>query len=159
MHPSKLVKPISPLTRPENNELEASEFINHTSHNTHTDTTSGKNLIKIPRLDSGTPEEWILFVNLVQKSFVGQNMTAGSPIYKCMERMLKGDVKAEFLQQANLVGSCTVTNVTMVMATMTVNISPTYTYCDQRQCMQMYLSKPPDMKVRVSTTWLIQLNK
>ena len=124
-HPSKLVKPIIPLARPENNELDASEYIDHTCHNTPGDTTSGKYVIKIPRFDSGTPGEWIIFVDLVQKSLIGQNVTTGPPMYDCMERVLKDDAKAEFLQQANLVGSRTVTNFTTVMATMTVHVFPT----------------------------------
>ena len=157
-HPSKLVKPIIPLARPENNELDALEYIDHTRHNTPGDTTSGKYVIKIPRFDSGTPEEWIIFVDLVQKSLVGQNVTTGPPIYDCMERVLKGDAKAEFLQQANLVGTRTVANFTTVMATMTVHVFPTYAYRDQRRYMQRYLKKPHDMKVRSFTTRLIQLN-
>ena len=154
-HPSELVKPIIPLARPENHEPDASEYINHTCHNTPGDTTSGKYVIKIPRFDSGTPEQWIIFVDLVQKSLVGQNVTTGPPMYDYMERVLKGDAKAEFLQQANLVGSHTVANFTTVMATMTVHIFPTYAYCDQRQYMQRYLRKPHEMKVRSFTTRVI----
>ena len=41
---------------------------------------------------------------------------------------------------------------------MTVHIFPTYAYCDQRQYMQTYLRKPPDMKIWTFTTRLIQLN-
>ena len=122
------------------------EYIDHTCHNTPRDTTSGKFIIKIPRFDSGTPEEWIIFVNLVQKSHVGQNFTTGSPMYKYMESVLKGYAKAEFLQKPNLVGSCTVANFTKVMATMTVHVFLTYAYFDQRQYLQRYLRKPPDMK-------------
>ena len=69
-HPSKLVKPIISLDRPEKDELDALEFIDHKCHNTPRDTASGKYIIKIPRFDSGTPEEWIIFVDLVQKSLV-----------------------------------------------------------------------------------------
>ena len=58
-HPSKLVKPIIPLARPEKDELDALEYIDNTCHNTPGDTTSGKCIIKICRFDSGTPEEWI----------------------------------------------------------------------------------------------------
>ena len=104
------------------------------------------------RFDSGTPEEWIIFAVLVQKSLVGQNVTIGPPIYKWMEMVLKGDVKAEFTQQVNLVGSCAVANFTK---TMTIHVFPTYTYCDQRRYIQRYLRKPPDMKVRTFTTRLI----
>ena len=135
-HPSELVKPIIPLARPEKDELDASKYIDHTCHNTPGDTTSGKYVIKIPRFDAGTPEEWIIFVDLVQKSLVGQNVTTGKPMYDCMERVLKGDAKAEFLQQASLVGTRTVANFTTVMATMTVHVFPTYAYRDQRRYMQ-----------------------
>ena len=75
-------------------------------------------------------------MDLVQKSLVGQNVTTGPPMYECMERVLTGDAKAEFLQQANLAGACTVANFTTVMNTMTAYIFPTYTNCDQRQYMQ-----------------------
>ena len=89
---------------------------------------------------------------------VEQNVTTGLPMYKCMERVLKGDAKAEFLQRTNIVGSHTVANFTTVKGTMTVHIFPTYAYCDQRQYMQRYLRKPPNMKVQSFTTGLIQLN-
>ena len=129
-HPSKLVELISPMPRSEKDELDGLEYIDHKCHNTPGNTTSGKYVIKIQRFDSGTPEEWIIVVNLVQKSLVGQNVTTCPPMYKCMERVLKGDAKAEFLQQANLVGSRTVANFTTVMVTMTVHVFPTYAYCD-----------------------------
>ena len=86
-HPSKLVKPIIPLARPEKDQLDALEYIDHTCNNTPRDTISGKYVIKIPRFDSGTPEEWIIFMDIVQKPLVGQNVTTGPPIYKCKERV------------------------------------------------------------------------
>ena len=101
-------------------------------HNTPGDITLGKYVIKIPKFDSGTPEEWIIFVDLVQKSLVEQNVTTGPPMYKHMEWMLKGDGKAEFPWKANLVGSRTVANFTTEIATMIVHILPTNAYCDQK---------------------------
>ena len=93
-----LVNPIILLERLEKEGLEPSEYIDHTCHKTPGDSTPGKYVLKIPRFDSGTPEEWIIFVELVQKALVGQNVTTGLPMYKCMERILKGDAKAEFTQ-------------------------------------------------------------
>ena len=87
---------------------------------------------KIPRFDSGTPEEWNIFMEFVQKCLQGQNVTTGSPMYKCVERVLKGDSKAKFLQKANLVGNCIVANVTTVMVTMFIHFFPTYAYRGQR---------------------------
>ena len=112
------------------------EYIDHTCHNTPGVTTFRKHSNKIQRFDSGTPEEWIIFVVLVQKSLVGQNITTGSPMYKYIKWVVKGGAKAEFTQQANLVGSCSLANFTTVMATMTLYVFPTYAYCDQRRYMQ-----------------------
>ena len=61
-HPSELVKAIIPLARPEKDEFSASERFDHMYHNTPGDTTSGRYVIKIPRFDFGTPEEWIIVV-------------------------------------------------------------------------------------------------
>ena len=145
----ELVNPIIPVERPEKEDFEPSKYIDHTCHNTPGDTTSGKYVIKIPRFDSGTPEEWIIFVDLVQKALVGRNVTTGPPMYKCMERVLKGDAKAEFTRQANLVGICTVGNFTTVMATMTVYIFSELANQDQKQYMYRYPRKPKTMKVRL----------
>ena len=156
-HLSKLVKPIIPLARLEQDEHDALEHIDHTCHNTPRDTTSGKWVNKIPRFDSSTPEEWIIFADLVQKSLVEQNVTTGPPMYECMKRVLKGDVKAEFTQyddsvcscKVDLVCSCKVANFAMVMATMTVYIFPTYAYCDQQQYMQRYLMSQAGVRPRL----------
>ena len=78
-HPSILVEPIIPLARPEKDELEDLEYIHHTCCNTPRNTTSGKYVIKIPLFYSGTPEKRIIFMDLVQKSLVGQNVTTGPP--------------------------------------------------------------------------------
>ena len=94
-HQNKLFKPIILLARPEKDELNALEYIDHMCHNTPGDTTSGKYVIKISRFDSGSSEEWIILVNLVRKSLVGKNITTGLPMYKCMERILQGDAEAE----------------------------------------------------------------
>ena len=66
-YPSKLVNSIIFLAEAEKDKLEASEYINHTYQNTPGDTTSATYVIKIPRFDPSTPEEWIIFMDLVQK--------------------------------------------------------------------------------------------
>ena len=55
-----------------------------------------------------------------------------------MERVLKGDAKAKFTQQANLVGSRTVGNFETVMATMTVHIFAVLLYQDQKRYIYRY---------------------
>ena len=133
-HPKslELVNPIIPLEHPEKEHLKPSIYVDHTCHNTPGNSTSGKYMIKISRFDFGMPVEWIIFVDLVQKALVGQNVTAGPPMYKCMEWVLKGDAKAESTEQANLVESYTVGNFTTVMATMTMHIFSVLAYQDKK---------------------------
>ena len=92
------VGPIIPLELPQKEDFKPSKYVDHTCHNTPGDSTSGKYVIKIPRFESGYPEEWIIISKLVQKILIIQNATTGPPIYKCMERVLKGDAKAKFTQ-------------------------------------------------------------
>ena len=79
-------------------------------------------------------------------------------MYECMEWALEDDAKLERTQQANLVGSRTVGNVTTVMATMTMHICPVLAYQDQKRYIYRCLRKRKTMEVRTFTTRLIQLN-
>ena len=153
-----MVTPIILLERPQQVDREPREYIDHTCHNTLGDSTSGKYVIKIPRFDFGMTEEWIIFVDLVQRALVGQNITTDPPMHKCMEWVLKDDAKAKFTQLANLVESRTVGNFTTVMATMTMHIFSVLAYPDQKWYMYRCLRKPKTMKVCPFTTRLLQLN-
>ena len=42
-------------------------------------------------------------MDLVQKVLVGQNVATGPSMHKFMERLLKGDTKPEFTQQAKII--------------------------------------------------------
>ena len=70
--PKELVKPIFPHARPENDELDPLEYIDCTCHNIPGDSMSREYVIKILRFGTGTPEEWIIFMELVQKILEGK---------------------------------------------------------------------------------------
>ena len=154
----ELVYPTIPLDCPEKEDFEPIKYIDHKYHNTPGNNTPGKYVIKIPRFDSCALEEWIIFVDLVQKTLARQNVTTGLRMYKYMERILKGDAKAEFTQQANLVKSCTVGNFTTVKSTVTKHIFPVLAYQDEKRYVYWYLRKSKTMKVCSFTTRLIHLN-
>ena len=88
------------LAKSEKDKLDALEYINHKFHNIPKESSWGKYVIEFPILESGTLKVWIIFVNLVQKSLEGQNIISGQPMYRCMGRVLKGDIKDVFFQQA-----------------------------------------------------------
>ena len=72
--------------------------------------------------------------------------------------LIISDAKAKYHQQTNFAGSWTVANFTTVMNMMNAHIFLTYANYDQRQYMQRYLRKPPEMKVSAFRTGLLQLN-
>ena len=69
-------------------------------------------------------------MDLVQKALVGQNITTGPSMYKCIERVLKSGAKAKVTQQGSFV--VTVCDFTTVMATMAVHVFPVLAYQDQK---------------------------
>ena len=77
MSRKKFMKPIINLALPEKDDLNPLEYIDCMCHNTPGGSTSDKYTIKILRFGSGTLEEWINFITLVQKSLVRQNVTTG----------------------------------------------------------------------------------
>ena len=150
--------PIIPLERTVSSDKKDIKYIEHTCHNTPGDSTTGKYVIKVPIYDSGHPEEWIIFTELVNKCLVGQNITTGPQMYQLVQRVLQGDAKAQFDTQAAAHGSQTAANFKAIMATMTVHVFPRYALQDQKRYMRRYLKKPLSMKVRSFTTRLTQLN-
>ena len=155
-----LVKPIIPLERPVKKTTKKDELkhIDHQCHNTPGDATSGKYTIKVPMYDSGDPEEWLIFRELVSKCIKGQNITQGPQMYQLVLRVLQGDAKAEFEKQARDAGNETAANFRIVMTAMTVHVFPRFAYRDQKRYLQRYLAKPSDMKVRTFSTRLSELN-
>ena len=80
--------PIISLLYPEKEDLKLSKYIDHTCHNTLGVSNSGYQTTKIPRFNSDIPEEWIIFVDLVQKALLEQNVTTDPPMTESMEIVL-----------------------------------------------------------------------
>ena len=77
--------PIIQLERTVVQDKKDIKYIKHTCHNTPGDSTTDKYVIKVPIYDSGHPEEWIIFTELVHKCLVGQNIV----IYSCSVQLIK----------------------------------------------------------------------
>ena len=83
----------------------------------------------------------------VQKCLVEQAITTRQPMYVCLDRVLTGDAKVQFDQKTIPVGNHIV-----------ANIFPTFPHRDQKRYLRRHLKKHPNMKVRVFTTGLMELN-
>ena len=150
--------PIIALERARSSDSKDQKHIEHTCYNTPGDSKTGKYVIQVPIYDSGNPEEWINFVELVNKCIIGQNITTGPQMYQLALRVLQGDAKAQFEAQTGHFGTQTAGNFKSVMAAMTVHVFPRYALRDQKRYLNRYLEKPLKMKVRKFVTRLTQLN-
>ena len=83
--------PIIPLKHTMIHGKKDVKYIDHTCHNTPKDATSGKYMIKVPVYDSGHPEGWINFVELVTKCLIRLIITTGPAMYSIAQRVLEGD--------------------------------------------------------------------
>ena len=59
-------------------------------------------------------------------------------MYALMERVLKGDAKAEFKAKADNMRTKTVDHFEQVMNSMTAHVFPTYAYRDQKRYLSRY---------------------
>ena len=64
----ELANSIMPLDSPEKEDFELNKYIDHTCHNTPGNSAPGNNVNKILLFDSNLSEEWIIFVDSLQKS-------------------------------------------------------------------------------------------
>ena len=80
-------------------------------------------------------------------------------MYNCMERVLKGDAKAEFISRAAAEGNRSTEHYKAVMKKMTKHVFPAFAYRDQKRYLSWYLRKPVGMKVKAFSTRLVQLNE
>ena len=76
-----------------------------------------------------------------------------------MERVLKGDAKAEFISRATAEGNRSAEHYKAVMKKMTKHVIPAFAYRDQKRYLSWYLRKPVGMKVKAFSTRLVQLNE
>ena len=87
--------PVIPLECTTIHDKRDLKYIDHTCDNTPGDSNSGKYVIKVPVYDSGHPEEWINFIELINKCLVGQNITTGPAMYAVVQRVLEGDCNTQ----------------------------------------------------------------
>ena len=97
--------------------------------------------------DTGSCEEWLLFLNNLEKVFIGQNITAGPQKFAMARRLLKGGTLAAFNRHAN--GQTeTNANYTVVIRQTTEYVFPNNALYLQMQYMRRQMRKPLSMKIR-----------
>ena len=153
-----LIVPAIPLGRPEKKVLTKGQYVEYKCFSVPGDTESPAYNIQIPYFGTGTPEEWLMFLDNLDKALVGQHITDGPGRYTFTERLLKGDALATFRLKTLEVGTRTVDHFNEVMAQLTAHIFPVHAYREQKRFLRRFLKKPKDWTVREFVTHVQEIN-
>ena len=77
----RFIPPIIPLERPEEKQLRKDQYLTFKLRSVPTEESSTTYDLSIPFFGNGSPEELLIFLNLLNKVFVGQNVTTGPQKY------------------------------------------------------------------------------
>ena len=88
-------------------------------------------------------------------------------MYNCMEHILKGDAKPEFISHSTAQGNRIIEHYAIVMANMTKHVFPAFAYRDQKHYLSRYLRKlqpneylpfsPPETEGQASSKSILQV--
>ena len=153
-----LIVPAIALSRPEKKVLTKGQYVEYKCFSSPGDTDSPAYNIQIPYFGSGTPEEWLMFLDNLDKALVGQHITDGPGRYEFTERLLQEDTLATFRLKTLEVGTRTVDHFNEVMARLTEHIFPVHAYREQKRFLRRFLKKPKDWTAREFVTRVQEIN-
>ncbi len=154
----RYVPPVIPFERPEESKKRKDQFLTFKLRSVPTEEGSTTYDLSIPFFDQGTPEELLIFLNLLGKVFVGQNVTTGPQKYAIMRRLLTGDALLAFNLAANAAGNKTVDHFKLAMRGLVSHVFPARALQLQKQYMRRFLRKPLETKTQVFVSRLVEIN-
>lgn len=107
---------------------------------------------------SGTPEEWLVTREAIQKVLYGLNLTNGPGQYQQVRRILQGDALATFNKAATKQGTETQAHLVLVLDAVTKHVFPVNSLQKQKRYMRRFMRKPRDMSIKEYNARLEELN-
>ena len=153
-----LVNPIIPYERPKDKELKKGDCVNLKCHVVPADTNSNTYEIHVPYFGTGSPEEWLIFLDRLWKGITGQNASTGPARFEQCERSLKGDALMVYRLKVADINARTNAEFENVLSSMTEHIFPVHAYREQKRYMRYNLKKPTDVCVRDFVSRVQELN-
>jgi len=153
-----LINPAISLDCPERKLLTKGQYVEYRCHSSPRGPDSPVYSLLGPYFSTGSPEEWLLFMDNFYKAIIGQNITDGPGCYEFAERVLKGDAFATFRHKTIETGNRTVENFDMVMSKLSAHIFLVHTYREQKHYMCRFLKKPKDWSVSKFFSCMQEIN-
>lgn len=155
----RFVPPIIPLERPEEKQLRKDQYLTFKLRSVPTDEASTTYDLSVPFFSNGSPEELLIFLNLLNRVFVGQNVTTGPQKYALIRRLLIGDALTAFNSKAMAAGTETIDHFKIAIQGLISHVFPNRALLLQKQYMRRYLRKPLGMKIRNFMSRLVEINE
>ena len=157
--------PPIPLERFASKELEQDQYLALKLKPVPGRATSGEYTLNVPYFQSRTAEEWLKFLQNLEKVFVGQNVTTSSTKFAMTRRLLTCDSLTHFNDKAasfkddNGVAIEIDDHLEASLRAVTGIILNKEALSTQKRYMRRIIRKPKDMKIRMYCARFAELNK
>ena len=153
-----VIKPAIKLERPEVKVLKKGEYISPNCLTVPGDPDSPSYTIQLPYYCDGSPEEYLIWRDLLQKALLGQNITDGPTMFNYTENVMTGDALAFFKRKTLEAPARTAARYKIVMKELTAHVFPVHAYREQKRYMRRFLRKPKEMSTREYFTRVQEIN-
>jgi hypothetical protein len=159
-NPSKrFVPPAIPLERPEVKTFKKTDCLTLKLKSDPTNNDSQTTYeLTIKFFNTGTPEEWLIFMRDFQRVLVGQNIVDGPAKYAMIRRLILGDTLAVFNKAATTQGAENNANFEIVMQAVTAHVFPQRALNYQKRYMRRFMRKPKTMSIREFSARVAEMN-
>ena len=155
----RFIQPVIPLERPEKKSLKKDDVLAFKLRSTPADPASMTYELTIPYFCSGTPEELLKFLELVDRAILGTNTVNGPDKYALIRRLLQGDPLSAFNNAANARGVENNDNYDACCQDLIRHIFPRCALSKQKRWMRRFLRKPSWITTREFMSRMTELNE
>ena len=120
----RYVPPIIPLERPAETQHCKDQFLTFKLRSNPTDDASTTYDLSIPFFSTGSAEELLIFIQMVNRVISGQNVTDGPGRYALICRLLSGDALTAFNSAATAAGNETIPHYKMAVQGLISHVFP-----------------------------------
>lgn len=153
------VEPPIPFDRPAKVTYKKSDGVTFTCHTVPGDHNSEKFELFCPFFSTGSCENLLHVLKVIERVIVSQNLTTGPQRYALIRRVLEGDALAAFEQAAASHGNETNDHFASCLEDLKTHVFPARAYAIQRRYMRRHMRKPRDVKIREYLARFNELNE
>ena len=154
----RFIKPVIPLEWPVKSKLKQTNMLQFKLQSIPVDPDLITYKLSIPYFGKGTPEELLIFLDLVDKAIVGTNITDAPDKYALLRRLLKGEALSAFNNTTDKYGTKTEDNFVNVQHDLIKHIFPRQALSKQKCWMRRFLRKPATMSTREFMSRMTEIN-